>query len=131
MAFKSRPEFAVGKNVDDAARLFETRLKSARKIIAEKDERAAMELALLHEDRKVRPVPLANHRGEPRWEGSKAQKQLKKDVAEGKHLTMKSTEFYLSNPDYQKYPKNIIMGHVDQEVRLRKFTKQYRGRYGY
>ena len=49
-AFKSRPEFAVGKNVDDAARLFETRLKSARKIIAEKDERAATELALLRED---------------------------------------------------------------------------------
>lgn len=130
-AFQSRPEFAVGESLEEAKRLFEGRLKSARGIIGRKNTRASSELALLREDRKVHPPPPTNHRGEPRWEGSVAQKLLKQDVAEKKHVGMKPSEFHQTRPEYQAYPPKVIKGHVEQEVRLQKFLFQYRGRYGY
>lgn len=61
-AFQSRPEFAVGESLEEAKRLFEGRLKSARGIIGRKNTRASSELALLREDRKVHPPPPTNHR---------------------------------------------------------------------
>ena len=76
--FHMRPEFAVGDTPGEALRLFENRLASARKVIC------ATELAMFQQDRLAHPFPSTNHRGEPQWEGSTAQKVLKEDVA-GKH----------------------------------------------
>lgn len=129
--FEMRTEYEVGESREEAKRLFENRLKSAREILRQKDVRAAQELALLKEDRKVKPAPKFNHRGEPRWEGSDAQKQLKKDVSEGKHLKMKPKEFKDSNHVYKEFGLDTIRGHITQEERLLKFLKQYRGRHGY
>lgn len=118
-------------NAAEAKRLFKGRLAAARKIIAEKDARAASELALLQQDRAIHPAPSTNHRGEPRWDQSAAQALLKQDVAAKKYETMSHVAFYQSRPEYQAYPKSVIMGHVAQEVRLKLFENQYRGRYGY
>ena len=137
IAYKRRPEFVVGTKADPTAEkaesLFEDRLKSARNILAAKDARAAEELALLRADRLIHPVPTTNHRGEPHWEGSEAQKLLKKDVAERKHEGMLPAQYYASRPQYKAwgFSAATIKGHVEQEVRLRKFLKQYRGRYGH
>jgi hypothetical protein len=59
------------------------------------------------------------------------QKLLKQDVADKKHETLTNTQFYLSRPEYQTLPKHIIVGHIEQEVKLVKFKHQYRHRYGY
>ena len=91
------------------------------------------ELALLRADRLVHPAPPTNHRGEPRWEGSAAQTLLKDDVKKLKHEGMKPLAYYKSRPEYEAwgFSAATIAGHVKQEVRLLKFLKQYRGRYGY
>jgi hypothetical protein len=130
-AFHRRAEFAVGETPDEALRLFESRLKSARKILSSRDARASVEHAMLREDRQCIPIPTTNHRGEPRWEGSQAQKLLKKDIADGKHKAMTRMDFYQSRSEYQQFFKSTIDGKAVQEEKLIKFTKQYRARFGY
>ena len=127
-AFSTRPEFIVGETAAEALRLFKGRLTSARKIIYERNTRAETELALLRIDRATRPPPATNHRGEPRWDGSEAQRLLKHDVAIGKHIGISLTQFFQSRLQYQEYQALTISGHVKQEVKTRKFLKQYRSK---
>lgn len=130
--FFLRPEFAVGDTPEDAYRLFQSRLESALKIMGKRNNRASIELALLQEDRQVYPVPATNHKGEPRWEGSAAQLQLKKDVEDGLHRNTNKHAFYNLHPNvYKPFGVDKVWAHVTQEVRLLKFKKQYRGKYGY
>lgn len=138
-AFNLRPEFAaVGKASAEetkeqcALRLFESRLRTARKFVTAKSTRASEELALLQQEQQMFPFPTTNRlTGEPRWEGSEAQTLLKEDVKNRVHETMTREEFYLSRPEYQQFFKRTIDGHVPQEVKSIKFLAQYRGRYGY
>jgi len=83
---------------------------------------------MLH-DRAVCPPPTTNHRGEPRWHGSTAEAALKKDFANGKHLTMTSDEFYNSRHEYSEFSKTTIKRHIRQEESTFKFLDQYRSRY--
>ena len=129
--FHMHPEFAVGDTQEEALRLFENRLANARKIIGAKKQHAATELAMLQQDRLAHPFPSTNHRGEPQWEGSAAQKVLKKDVENKKHETMSRTAFYNLRPEYDAFPKTVIDGKIQQEERLLKFMKQMRNKKGY
>ena len=129
--FHMRPEFAVGDTPEEALRLFETRLASAREIICGKKQQAATELAMFQQDRLAHPFPATNYRGEPQWEGSAAQKVLKDDVTNMKHETMSCTAFYNVRPEYKTFPKTVIDGKVQQEERLLKFMKQMRNKKGY
>jgi hypothetical protein len=125
-AFQMRPEFVMPSNDPAKAEsLFYNRLRAVRRQVAEKNSRAATELALMNDDRKIRPKPCKNHRGEPRWEGSLAQEHLKSDVKAGKHNGLTAEQFHSSRPEYQQYPRSIIWEHVAQEIRLTKFLKQY------
>ena len=132
-AYQLHPEFAVGETPEKAESLFAGRLRSARAIIARKAGRSAEELAMLRADRQTHPAPATNHWGEPRWEGSEAQKLLKDDVKKKKHEGMKPKQYYASRPQYEQwgFSAATIKGHVEQEERLLKFDKQYRSRYGY
>ena len=132
-AYQLRPEFAVGETPEKAESLFSGRLRSARAIIARKEDRSAEELALLREDRQIRPAPATNHWGEPRWEGSEAQKLLKQDVANKKHVGLLPAAYYASRPQYKAWGFSAasIAGHIYQEEKTVKFLKQYRGRKGY
>jgi hypothetical protein len=122
VAFRLRAAFAVGDTPDEAERLFQDRLRRARKENKEQSTRAASELALLQQDRLVRPIPATNHRGEPRCEGSAAQSLLKEDIAALKHVGLSPQQFYQSRPEYYThYPLYVIKGHVEQEIRLQKF----------
>jgi len=130
-AFQYRPEFNVGVSYAEALRLFKDRLARIRKKVGTQKSRADEELRLLQQDRITHPAPAFNHRGEPRWEGSDVQKLLKQDVKNKVHETKMHTQFYLSRPEYQTLPKRILVAHIEQEVKLTKFKKQYRSRYGY
>jgi hypothetical protein len=130
-AFQYRPEFNVGVSYAEALRLFKGRLASARKKVSGQRSRADTELALLQQDRVAHPRPATNHRGEPQWEGSTTQKLLKEDIKNKVHETLTHTQFYLSRPEYQLLPKRILVGHIEQEIRLIKFKRQYRSRFGY
>jgi DNA repair exonuclease SbcCD nuclease subunit len=71
--------------------------------------------------------------GEPRWEGSLAQAQLKKDVEEKYQVGKKPKELWEDNGEnresYRDYPLQVFRDHIYQEIRLRKwinFTIQER-----
>lgn len=124
-----RPEFAVGETPEEAHRLFQTRLKTAREYVSKKETRAAEEEAAMLHDRAVCPPPTTTHRGEPRWQGSAAEAALKEDFANGKHLSMTSDELYESRSEYSEFTKTTIKRHVRQEGDTTKFLEQYRSRY--
>jgi len=126
-----RPEFAVGETPEEAKRLFEGRLKGARKIIHGKNTRAATELTLFQQDRAKRPPPATDHNGLPRWEGSEAQKFLLQDLL-NKQFEGDAKGLWQSRPEYHTvYPLAYFRKKRDQEERTQKFLTQYRAKYGY
>lgn len=80
-------------------------------------------------DRQIHPPPATNFRGEPYWEGSAAQKILKKNVADGVHRGMRPADYYKLRPEFQQFLPKTIAGHVIQEERLIKFYHQYPKRF--
>ena len=107
---------------------FKTNLKAMRKRIIEKKNYSATDTAGLAHDRMIYPKNPFNHRGEPRWEGSEAERLLKKDVEDGQHEEVTPQEFYLSRIQYQEYNRNVFLKHVHQEVRTRKHHAQRNAR---
>ncbi len=73
--------------------------------------------------RKNHPIKTHNHRGELRWAGSEAQRLLKQDMKEGKHVQYfgHPQEFRATRPEYQEYAKETFRKHIHQEKRLWKF----------
>jgi hypothetical protein len=111
-----RPEYAESK-----WDLFAGRLDSLRQQISHAKDRNTTEEAALVHDRALFPIPTHNHRGEPRWDGSEAQRLLKEDVAAGIHETMKPQQLYQTHPQYNDYSLAVFRGHLYQEVRFVKF----------
>ena len=121
-AFFQRPEFAEFGGYEN----FPSRLRSARQHIACKNDRAASDCAALAHDRKIYPKPDNNHRGEPRWEGSEAERLLRNDMDEDKHKQMKPELLYNAREEYYKnYPLKVFREHIYQEEKRRKFLAQY------
>jgi len=130
--FYQRPEFDVGVSHSEAKRLFENRLKAARKLVTQNNTRSASELVLMQQDRAAHPPPARYPSGEPRWDGSAAQALLKEDVKNKVHESMSREAFYTSRTEYYlDFSLQTISNHVDQEVRSSKFLKQYRARRDY
>ena len=77
-------------------------------------------IALAH-DRKLFPIPDTNYRGEPRWQGSNAEKILKSDIKDGKHLLCKPSEYYQLHKEYEPYSVDVIRAHIYQEVKFQKY----------
>lgn len=77
----------------------------------------------LMKDREMFPKKTTNHRGEPRWEGGKAEELLLKDMEDGKHLQMKPSELRATRQEYQEYPKQVFRKHIHQAKSARKFNQ--------
>jgi hypothetical protein len=87
---------------------------------------ATFDTAAMAHDRLLFPVPTHNHRGEPWWPGSEAQRLLALDVDDNKHITMKPRQLYNTRAEYyDNYPLQVFRDHIYQEVKLRKFVLQY------
>jgi hypothetical protein len=104
---------------------FASRLRSARTQVLNDRCRAASDKALLEHDRTIHPKQPMNYRGEPEWDGSEAQEQLRKDMDEGKHTTMKPLLLYSSHEEYKKFPLAVFRKHIYQETNRRKFLAQH------
>jgi hypothetical protein len=104
---------------------FPSRLRAIQQKHVEKCRRAEASSAALAHDRLLFPAPAHNHRGEPRWQGSEAERLLKLDVAEKKHQTMKPRQLYEARVEYHSYPLEVFRKHIHQEVRLGKLLDQY------
>jgi hypothetical protein len=120
--FAMRPEFGYDGPTNIAK--FSARLRSARKQVHDDVCRAASDKRFLEHDRTIHPEPLMNYRGEPKWDGSEAQKQLGKDMDEGKHTTMKPKLLHMSCDEYTKFPLDVFRKHIYQETNRRKFLAQ-------
>jgi len=67
---------------------FRTNLRNARNRILAKIDRAAEDAEALDHDRRIYPIEAVDANGRPRWGGSKAERKLRKDMGNGKHLTV-------------------------------------------
>lgn len=102
---------------------FKRRLLALRKIIMKDKGRAAMDKLELARAIRNHPPPTHNHRGEPQWNGSKAQASLKEDMANNEHLKLKPHELRLkaNRPEYQAYSKDTFRWKTHQEVKTKKY----------
>ena len=78
--------------------------------------------AAVKQFRQIHPKPTTNASGsEPRWEGSKAEEQLKTMVQEEKHVGKTPAEIRAGNAEFQKYDLKTLRNHIYQEQRSIKF----------
>ena len=131
--FKRRPEFGEFplNNPTEALRLFEGRLREARKKVAQKNSRAAQEEAMFRADRLVKPASTTDAFGRPRWNGSAVQKLLKSDITAKKHIGLSTKQFHQTRPEYLALPRDFFGQKIQQEERLQKFVAQYGDRHNY
>jgi hypothetical protein len=99
VVYAQRPEFATFEYTQ-----FRDRLGALRRQIIEKKDRSITDSAALAHDRQIHPDATHNHRGEPRWEGSEAERLLRLDMDEDKHKSMKPKNVFLSRTEYQDFP---------------------------
>ena len=144
-AYQLRPEFAVGETPADALRLFEGRLKRARASEKQAKSQSTVQHAAFLSDRykliqlaagglQLAPggaIAPATTSGEPRWEGSEAERFLKQDIADKKHVGVLPNDLYKSRPEYQVFTLAKFRGHIKQEVATIKYINQRREKYGY
>jgi len=117
-----RPEFAEFGGYKN----FPSRLRSARQQISSKNDRCVSDSDALAHDRRIYPKAATNYRGEPRWEGSEAERLLRHDMDEGQHEMMTPMMFWESRNEYKdNYTSEVFRQHIYQEAKRRKFLAQY------
>ena len=105
-------------------------LNYLRKQMRQKKNHAARDSAALVHDRAIYPKPHLNHRGEPRWEGSEAERLLREDMQQRMHeysgkslpslmqmslAALPPEQLWLSRDEYQDYQKDTFRQHIHQE----------------
>ena len=116
-AYKMRPEYQLydeGKFSEYLEKILET--------VEEKISRAARDDLAVKQFLRVCPPPKTNHRGEPRWEGSKAEAKLKQQMENGDHKVKKPSQLYAESPHYKPFHKKTVRNHIYQAERAAKFT---------
>jgi len=91
-----------------------------------KKSRCAEDLKAFKQYRAKYPVRSHNDFGMPRWEGSEAERLMKKDMKEGKHAGLKPEEFRATRPTvFGVIPLPVFRDHIYQELKLWKFHNKY------
>ena len=99
---------------------FSNNLRNLREAIADKKEVADRDAAAFAHD--VQIGVRRNSKPYPIWQGSEAERLLKMDITNGKHLEMKPAELLATRPEYApwvSFPK-VFRDHIQQELRARK-----------
>jgi hypothetical protein len=93
---------------------FKPNLKSLRVKIIDDNHYAEFDDEALKHDRLIYPIEEYNSvTGKCRWDGSKAQKSLKKDVADGIEKQKSSRRaLWISRPEYQLFDVDVFRKHV-------------------
>jgi hypothetical protein len=79
---------------------FVTNFRNLRKKILQETVSSATDSHALAHDRSIHPVAPFNQLGEPRWEGSLAQKLLSADIDDAKHTRMKPHILHGTREEY-------------------------------
>ena len=98
---------------------FPGKLKSLFNTWTEDTKKAVFDEKAFAHDMKLFPPKDINSRGEPRWEGSKAEAFLREDIAAGKHKAnnIKPKDFQKTRPEYLEHDKDHFRDHIYQEDR--------------
>ncbi len=112
----------------DFDQTFRNRLRDLRKQVDRDKGRANEDEIALRIAFRNHPPPTHNHRGEPQWNGSAAQRLLKEDMELEKHLVMKPSELRMTRVEYQAYSKDTFRWKIQQEIKTKKYkyTLEYR-----
>ena len=100
---------------------FNRRLAALRKLVKKDKSRAIADTEAVAIAIRNHPPPTHNVRGEPQWNGSKAQQLLKEDITAGKHLEMSPLDLRMTRPEYQAFLRDTIRWKIHQEVKTRKY----------
>jgi len=103
---------------------FKRRLAALRKLIKKDKNRATEDKIEVARAIRNHMPPALNHRGEPQWNGSKAQELLKEDIANNKHLVpnFKPSELRMQadRPEHRECSMETFRWKIQQEVRTNK-----------
>lgn len=108
---------------------FASRLRLVKQDAIKKKKRAEVDHQNYDNFRKHFPIPSTNIRGEPRWQGSEAERLLKEDIEyilmlddeTEKKKMLEPKVFHKSRPQFLEYSLDVFRDHIYQEQRLRKF----------
>lgn len=103
---------------DDA---FRRRLLDLRKHVEEGKSRADDDIKAFDIAKANHPVPQLNCRGEPQWNGSEAQKQLKEDMTNNLHYDMKPEHLWQKREVYQQFNLTTFREHLHQAHKTSKY----------
>ena len=114
--FTSRPEYAEYGYADFCNRLSRLRAQVKRDI-----KRTDEDLAAFLNFKANNPIHKITAHGYPEWDGSYAQKCLKKDIGDGLHEMLEPQELWLYREEYDDFPLKVFKDHIYQEVKTRKY----------
>lgn len=117
---KDRPEF---KDFLDYSE-FPGRLRAARRRAAKKTDRATEDAEFFAHDRKIFPERTHDLKGEPKWQGSRAQELLQKDINEElkkpEEQRTKPRFLHASRDEYEEYALENFRKRIYQEIKAAK-----------
>jgi len=114
--FTSRPEYAEYGYTQFGSRLSNLRKQVKRDLRRANEDRRRLENYL-----ESHPPHSYTEHGYPEWEGSKAQEQLRKDMADNLHEVMLPLELWCLREEYDYYPLKVFRDHIYQETRTKKY----------
>jgi len=100
---------------------FTRRLLALRKQIMEGKSRAEEDIKAFEIAKANHPVPAFNHRGEPQWNGSDAQRLLQEDMKDKKHFDLKPEHLWESRKEYQMFELTTFRDHLHQAWKTQKY----------
>jgi hypothetical protein len=111
------------KNFPFVKERYQDRINTLRTAIKRSYTWAEYDNKAVVEDLEKHPLKQSNVKGEPRWEGSEAQRLLKLDVDNGVHLQAnydKPSKLRDSREAYKEFGKEKFWKHLYQEIKSRK-----------
>lgn len=103
---------------------FGGRLATARKRVSLKVKRRDQDQEAFEAYARNHERSLVDAKGEPQWDTSDAQKQLREDMSADLHTTLTTTQLYESQQVYQDYSFATFTSKIVQETRKRKYDYQ-------
>lgn len=96
---------------------FKRNLQTLRESMRAKAGTASQDWELLQSDRMVYPIEVQpSNQPYPQWSGSQAELFLRQDVSEGKNLSLKPRDLWLSRQEFQVYPLEVFWQHLYQVI---------------
>jgi len=103
---------------------FATNLRNLRKSLQSLQDRADEDQEAVLHDLAAFPRSTVNARGHSRFDGSEAQRFLKKCIDDGDDEGLFPKDIWLTRLEYQEFPLKVFRDHVSQE-RRRRCEKSY------